>query len=129
MNANELMNAWIENSKSALEPMRALGQVNQHMLEAVSKQQVELTKQYMDFGARNLKLMTSVREPRALIDEQLSLAKEFGDKLLADAEVYAKLAKDYREQLSEWSEKTTEAAVKSAGEAVDKAEKAVKDAA
>ena len=122
MKPNELMNAWLENSKAAMEPMRALGEVNKAALEAVTQQHLALTKEYMEFSARNVKLMTSVREPRALVDDQLSLAKEFGDKLVSGAEAYTQLATEYQKTLVSWTEKT-------AGEVVSKAEQVAKEAA
>ena len=122
MQANELMNTWIENSKAAIEPLRALGEVNRATLEAVAKQQVAVTKDYMEYGARNLQMMTSLRDPRTLVNEQLSLAKEFGDKLIANSETYAKMAAGYQAEVVAWTEKT-------AGEAVSKAEKVVQKAA
>lgn len=121
MNTNELMNSFLANSKAAMEPMRSLGEVNKAALEAAAQHQVSLTKMYMDFGTRNVKLMASAREPRALVDEQLNLAKEFGDQLLAGAETYSKLAAEYQQELTEWTEKT-------AGEAAGKAEQAVNKA-
>lgn len=121
MQANELMNAWVENSKAALEPLRVLGEMNRAALEAVGKQQVAVTKDYMEFGARNLQMMTSLRDPRDLVTEQMNVAKEFGEKLMATSETYAKMAAAYQADLVAWTEKTTKEAVEKAEDAVEKA--------
>lgn len=121
MKANELMNDWLENSKAAMEPARRLGDIAQRAMEKVSEQNLAMVKEYMEMNARALQLMTSVRDPRALVTEQVTLAKELGDKILANAELFGKLATETQAELVKWAEDATEAAVAKAEEAVEKA--------
>jgi phasin family protein len=65
-------------------------------------------------------MLTNTRDPRALVNEQVNLAKEIGDKLLANAEEYTKMATETQEELVSWAEKATEAAVAKAEETVGK---------
>lgn len=121
MKANELMNDWLENSKAAMEPARRLGDIAQRAMEKVSEQNLAMVKEYMEMNARALQMMTSVRDPRALVTEQVTLAKELGDKILANAELFGKLAAETQAELVKWAEDATEAAVAKAEEAVEKA--------
>lgn len=121
MKTNELMNSWIENSKAAMAPARELGKMTQRMFEKMGEQQMVMTKEYMDLGLRGLQVVSAARDPRTLVNEQVNLAKEVGDKMLANAEAYAKLATETQAEFTSWAEKATEAAVAKAGEAVEKA--------
>jgi len=121
MKATDLMNSWIENSKAAMAPARELSEMTQRVLEKMSAQQMAMTKEYMDLGLRGMQLVSAARDPRTLMTEQVNLAKEAGDKMLANAEVYAKLAAETQAEFTAWAEKATEAAVAKAGKVVEKA--------
>lgn len=120
MKANELMNTWIENSKAAMGPARELSEITQRNFGRLSEHNMALTKEYMEMSARSLQALTSVRDPRALVTEQVNLAKEMGDKLMSNAELYTKLATEAQEELVAWVEKSAEEAVAKVGEAAEK---------
>jgi phasin family protein len=120
MKANELMNAWIENSKAAMGPARELSEIAQRSFGRLSEHNMALTKEYMEMSARSLQVLSSVRDPRALVTEQVNLAKEMGDKLISNAELYTKLATEAQEELVAWVEKSTDEAVAKVGEAAAK---------
>ena len=121
MKTTELMNSWIENSKAAMAPARELGEMTQRVFEKMGEQQMAMTKEYMDLGLRGLQLVSAARDPRALVNEQVNLAKEVGDRMLANAEAYNKLAAETQAEFAIWAEKTTESAVAKAEAAVEKA--------
>ncbi len=120
MKANELMNAWIENSKSVMAPARELSEITQRTFGRLSERNMALTKEYMEMSARSLQMLTSVRDPRALVTEQVNLAKEMGDSLMANAESYTKMATEAQQELVSWAEKSAATAVAKAGEAAEK---------
>ena len=115
-----MMNSWIENSKAAMGPARELSEITQRSFGRLSEHNMALTKEYMEMSARSLQTLTSVRDPRALVTEQVNLAKEMGDKLMSNAELYTKLATEAQEELVAWVEKSAEEAVAKVGEAADK---------
>jgi phasin family protein len=121
MKANELMNAWIENSKAAMGPARELSEITQRSFSRLSEHNMNLTKEYMDMSARSLQVLTSIRDPRALVTEQVNLAKELGDKMMSSAEQYTKLATEAQGELVAWMEKSAEDAVTKVSEAAEKA--------
>lgn len=120
MKPTELMNTWIENSKAAMEPARELSELTKRILEKMGEQQMSITKEYMELGMRGVQLVSAARDPRALVNEQVSLAKEVGDKMLANAEAYTKLAAETQAEFAAWAEKATAAAVAKAEAAAEK---------
>jgi phasin family protein len=115
------MNAWVENSKAAMEPARELGELTKRAFAKMSEQQMAVTKEYMDFSVRGLQLFSTARDPRALMNDQVALAKEMGDKMIANAEAFAKLATETQAELASWAEKTAETAVAKASDAAGRA--------
>jgi phasin family protein len=120
MKTNELMNAWIENSKVAMGPARELSEISQRNFARLSEHNMALSKEYMEMTTRTLQALATARDPRTLVNEQISLAKEMGDKLLSNAELYSKLASEAQEELVAWVDKSAQEAVAKAGEAAAK---------
>ena len=133
MKASELMESFVVNSKTAMEPARELSEITKRAFEKTTEQNMAVVKEYMEFSLRGMKLLSAVRDPRALVEQQMELATEAGEKFVANAEAYAKLASETQAELASWTEKTTEAAVAKAEEATDaavaNAEKVLKEVA
>ncbi len=121
MNTTDLMNAWIENSKAAFEPARQLGELTKTAFAKMGEQQMAVAREYMEFSLRGMQTLSTARDPRALATQQVELVKEFGDKMLANAEAYTQLATETQAAFAGWAEKATEAAVAKAGEVAKKA--------
>jgi len=121
MKTTELMNAWIENSKAAFEPARELGELTKSTLTKMGEQQMAVAREYMEFSVRGMQAMSVARDPRTLASQQVEMMKELGEKMMANAEAYTKLATETQAAFAGWAEKTTEAAVAKAEQAVEKA--------
>lgn len=102
----ELMNQMIENGKAAFEPVVKLNAISKEAVETLSKQQVDLARDYMDMGMKSVETLTSAKDPSTLMEAQVELAKSFGDKVMAQAEAYAKLAAATQEKVASWAEET-----------------------
>lgn len=121
MQANEVMNQWLENSKAAMEPMRELNEISKRAMERMAEQNMAITKEYVEMMTRGMQLVASVRDPRALVNEQVELSKEMGEKAMANAESFAKLATETQGEYLAWSEKMANSAVAKTEEALTKA--------
>jgi phasin family protein len=121
MKATDLMNSWFENSKAAMAPARELSTMTQRVFEKLGEQQMAMTREYLDLSLRGLQLVSVARDPRTLVSEQVNLAKEAGEKMLANAEAYTKLAAETQAEFVAWADKATEAAVAKAEAAAKKA--------
>lgn len=133
MKTNSLLESWFENSKVAMQPALELTEITKRALEKANEQNLAIAKDYLDFSLRGFKLLGTIHDPRALIEQQVELAKEVGEKTFAAADAYAKLTSETQTQFTRWTEKTSKAVVAQAGEATEaavaSAEKALKRAA
>lgn len=121
MKASKMMESWFENGKAAMQPARELSEITKSAFDKVNEQNMALVRDYMDFSLRGFKMWGTARDPRVLVEQQVELAKEAGEKMFAIAEAYAKVASDTQVALTSWTQKTAEAAVAKAEDATDAA--------
>ena len=121
MNASEMMNSWVSNGKLALAPAHEFGEITKRAYAKTGEQNLSAIKDYMNFGLRGVKSLSEVRDPRTLVEQQLKLAKEAGDMMLASTEAYAKLLNETQVEISAWAEKATSVAVATTDPVLEKA--------
>lgn len=107
MKPTELMDALIDNGKAVMEPARALHELTKDAVAQLAEQQVTATKEYVEFGKHSVQQLGAARDPRGLVNQQVALTKELGDKVLDSARGYVKLATDTQAKFAEWVEHTT----------------------
>lgn len=116
----DLMNEMLDNGKSAVESYKELGVITQRAFERVNAQQMAVARQFLDMGTRYVSILANARDARVLVNDQTELAKEMGEKLLANAETYTKLAQEAQGEIVKWAEKATKQVVAKAEEDVKK---------
>lgn len=121
MNANDLMNQWIDTSKAAMEPMRQLHEIGQRAMTKMTEQQMSFARDYMEMSSRSMQLVASIRDPRALMSEQMTLVKEFGDKWMTSAEDLTKNAQQTQSELNTWAEQNAQTTISNLQKASEKA--------
>ena len=107
---NEFLDQWLEFSKSAAEPMMRLNEISAKAMEQVARQQMDLARDYMDLGTRNLKLLGESKDPQKLVADQGQLVTEFGQKLMGRAEEFMKIATEAQTALTTWAEEAAKKA-------------------
>lgn len=123
MTPQEMMNDMMDAGKLAVESYKQLGQITQRALERVNAQHMAVAREYLEMGTRYVSLLANARDVRVLANEQAGFAKEIGEKMLANADAYAKLAQEAQGEFVQWAEKATKTAVAEAEESVKKAVK------
>jgi phasin family protein len=111
---SELYDQWFEFSKSAAEPMLRLNEISARAMEKVARQQMDLARDYLELGARNLRLLSENRDPRQIMAEQGELVSEFGKKLLGRAEEMVGIATETQKDIAAWVEEAAKKATAAA---------------
>jgi len=104
---NELFEQWVAMSKEAAGPLMKLNELSAKAMEQTARQQLELARDYLDFGARQVQIMGSAQDPKMWVSEQGELASEFSKKLLGRAESFMQLATQTQKELSDWTDQNT----------------------
>ncbi len=101
---NELVEQWAEFSKNANEPLLRLSEITSHAMEQVSQQQLDLAREYLELGTRQVELLRSAQDPEKWVSEQGHLASEFGNKLMDQAKAFAAIATETQKSVAGWAE-------------------------
>ncbi len=118
---NELFDQWVEFSKNANEPLLQLSEITAHAMEQVARQQMDLARDYMELGTRQVELLGSAADPQKWLSEQSALATEFGNKLMGRAKDFAAIATETQKSVSDWAETAAKKAAKLQKASKDKA--------
>ena len=119
--SSDVVNSWLETSRAAIAPAQELTDITKRAFEKANAQNLAVAKQYVEFGVRSLQMLGSVRDPRALVEQQVALAKEAGEQFLANADAYVKLTAETQAPFNAWAEKATESATAKLEAVVSKA--------
>ncbi len=108
---NTLADQWAELSRSALDSMKELGQINAKMLGKLSEQQQSILSTCLEASSKEMDLLSSGKDSKDLLKAQSKLAAEYNKKLVAIVRDTNKVLTDCKNELKTWIEKTTEEAV------------------
>ena len=106
----EMYDQWLNMSKTAVEPMMRLNEITAHAMERVARQQLDLAREYVGLGARQMELLGANSDPKAMLAEEGKLVAEFGDKLRERAQAFVQIATETQQAVSAWAEKAVEKA-------------------
>jgi phasin family protein len=108
--SNEVYDQWLELAKNAAEPMLKLNELSARTLEKMARQQFDMARDYMDFGARQVQLLSEAKDPAKWVQTQGEMATELSKKMMARADELVQLATETQKEMSAWAESTAKAA-------------------
>ncbi len=100
----ELFEQWMEFAKNANAPLLRLGEITSHAMEQLLHQQLELARDYVELGTRQVELLGSVQDPQKWVTEQGALASEFGKRLMSRSQAFAEVATEAQKAVAGWTE-------------------------
>jgi len=108
--SNEVYDQWLDLAKNAAEPMLKLNALSTRALEKMARQQFDIARDYMDFGARQVQLLSEAKDPTSWVQAQGEIASELSKKMMARAEEMVALATETQKEMAAWAEESTKAA-------------------
>jgi phasin family protein len=108
--SNEVYDQWLELAKNAAEPMLKLNELSARTLEKMARQQFDIARDYMDFGARQVQLLSEVKDPAKWVQAQGEMATELSKKMMARADELVKLATETQKEMAAWAESSAKTA-------------------
>ncbi len=109
---NELFDQWVEFSKNANEPLSRLNEITAHAIEQVARQQMDLARDYMELGTRQVELLSGAPDPQKWLSEQTALLSKFGKQLMSRAEEFTAIAAETQKAVADWTEEASKRAAK-----------------
>jgi Phasin protein len=98
----EMMN---ELGDKGYEAAQSLGEIHLRAIERMVGRQLDAMGLLMDSGLRQVKMVTEVKGAGELVKGQIGLAREVGERMLAETRENMRLMGDTRDEYRAWLEK------------------------
>lgn len=118
MMTDDFTKQWNQISKTAIESMQELGNINTRVVEKLTEQQLAVLNTCMEASQRELELAASgakVQDPQSLLTAQAELMAEYNSRLMAIVQSTGEILKDCNSEITSWADKgmnVTKTAVK-----------------
>lgn len=111
---NDMIKQFNEMNQNVVEFMKELTSINTQMMQKITERQMATAGAYSETFEKQLEAMKSATSTQDLIAAQAALAKEFNEKMLANAQQTMDILVQTRTELTAWVEKGMQAAAKAA---------------
>ena len=123
---NDITKQWNEISKTAIESMKELGNINTRVIEKLTEQQLAVLNTCMEASQKEIEMASSgknAQNPQVLLKAQADLIAEYNSRLMSIVQSTGDILKDCNSEITSWADKGMSIAQKSATKAAPKTAK------
>lgn len=113
---NDITKQWDAISKTVIESMKELGNINTKVMEKLTEQQLAVLNTCMEASQKEIELAASgknTQDPQALVAAQAELMAEYNSKLMKIVQSTGDILKDCNSEIINWTDKGMNIAQKS----------------
>lgn len=113
---NDITKQWDAISKTVIESMKELGNINTKVMEKLTEQQLAVLNTCMEASQKEIELAASgenAQDPQALVAAQAELMAEYNSKLMKIVQSTGDILKDCNSEIINWTDKGMNIAQKS----------------
>ncbi len=113
---NDITKQWDAISKTVIESMKELGNINTKVMEKLTEQQLAVLNTCMEASQKEIELAASgenAQDPQALVTAQAELMAEYNSKLMKIVQSTGDILKDCNSEIINWTDKGMNIAQKS----------------
>ncbi|MFB3100122.1 MAG: phasin family protein [Gammaproteobacteria bacterium] len=125
---NDITKQWSEISKTAIESMKELGNINTKVMEKLIEQQLAVLNTCMEASQKEIELAASgenAQNPQALVAAQAELMAEYNSKLMKIVQSTGNILKDCNSEITSCTDKGMNIAQKTAPKTTKKGPKEI----
>jgi phasin family protein len=111
----EIIDQWTKLTRSTLDAVKELAELNTKLLERTSEQQFELANASLDAGLKGVQLVSEPRSYKDFISGQTALVTEYGDRVLKSVRRSNEVAAELREEYAAWIDGKVREAARTTG--------------
>jgi hypothetical protein len=115
----EIFDQWTKFTRTALDAVKELTELNTKLLERTSEQQFELVNASVDAGVKGVQLVSEPRSYKDFVNGQTSLITEYGDRVLKIVRRGNEVAAELRDEYATWLEGKVREAARPSGPIVN----------
>ena len=123
---NDITKQWSEISKTAIESMKELGNINTKVMEKLTEQQLAVLNTCMEASQKEIELAASsenTQNPQTLVAAQAELMAEYNSKLMTIVQSTGDILKNCNSEITNWADKGMHIAQKTAPKTTSKTSK------
>ncbi len=105
---NDITKQWSQISKTAIESMQELGNINTRVVEKLTEQQLAVLNTCMEASQKELELAAAGAEnqdPQNLLTAQAELMAEYNSRLMSIVQSTSEILKDCNSEIINWADK------------------------
>jgi len=111
----EIIDQWTKFTRTALDAVKELTELNTKLLERTSEQQFELANASLDAGVKGAQLVSEPRSYKDFVSGQTALVTEYGDRVLKIVRRSNEVAAELRDEYAAWLEGKVREAARTSG--------------
>ena len=100
----EIFEQWSKATRTGLDAIKELGELNTRLFERATAQQLELTQASIDAGVKGAQLASESRNYKEFVAGQAALASEYGERVLKTVRKGNEVAAELRDEYTTWFE-------------------------
>lgn len=105
---DDITKQWSEISKTAIESMKELGNINIRVMEQLTEQQLAVLNTCMETSQKEIELAASgenTQNPQALVTAQAELMAEYNSKLMNIVQSTGEILKVCNSEITSWADR------------------------
>ena len=119
--ANENLEMFKEFGTTGYETLRALTDLNVRTYEKLVEAQAETFNLFVDAGIEMVKLSSEAKDPKTFVENEVELAKQLGETLVAKGRQSLEVATEVRDEYQAFAEANVESFTAKVNEVAKKA--------
>jgi phasin family protein len=120
---NDITKQWNEISKTAIESMKELGNINTRVIEKLTEQQLAVLSTCMEASQKEIEMTASgknAQNPQDLLAAQAELLAEYNSRIMNIVHSTGDILKDCNTEITSWADKGMNIAQKPAAKSAPK---------
>ena len=105
---NDITKQWSEISKTAIESMKELGNINTRVIQQLTEQQLAVLNTCMEASQKEIEMAASgknAQNPQALLAAQAELMAEYNSRFMNIVQSTGNILKDCNNEIMDWADK------------------------
>ena len=114
---NDITKQWSEISKTTIESMKELGNINTRVIQQLTEQQLAVLNTCMEASQKEIEMAASgknAQNPQALLAAQAELVAEYNSRLMNIVQSTGEILMDCNSEITSWADKGMNITQKSA---------------
>jgi hypothetical protein len=100
----KIVEQWMAYGTDAAQPMVRLNEVTAKALERLGHKQIDVARDCLDVGARQMQLLGKSKDPQGFLMDEQRLFAELGEKMIVHTQDFIRIATENHQSVVDWAQ-------------------------